>query len=243
MKKKSLLPLIVSWIIFLILCIVFVGYVQRTQKQLQREQQEKLTVAQDTSFNTPSTETQAATTEATEATTEAQIENPLVEVQGKEMNELIQNVLKAVAEANADTLRTLDQYPDTYQDETSLKKGSELIEAYTNIKCYAKKGKLADTYVVFAQADAKVKDCETLAPGMFCFYIVKNSEGKFRIDTTPTKDFDLEVASYLAAIQKEPDVIALINSVNQRFQEACQKDEKLKQLVTNTTSEKSKKEN
>lgn len=221
-KKKALLPLLLGWVVFLILCILFVVHVQRTQKELQEEQSKK--------SSTTTEEIADNTHEVDEAIDEAFLENPLVEVRGKEMKTLIEGVLNAIADGNEKALRKLDLYPSTYDDKVSLEQGAKYIESYTNIKGYAKKGLLPSTYLVFVEADAKVKDCKILAPGLFRFYIVKNAKGRFRINTMPNDNLEISIANYLSEIEQEEDVLILIDEVNQRFKEACKKDKKLEEF-------------
>ena len=223
------MPLIISWILFLGLCVAFVEYI----KVYYEERAVLAPVAEQikTGFESETATLSSEELEENEKEELEEEENPLEEVKESKINTLIQNVLDAMVKGDAATLRTLDRCTDTYKEEDSLKQGAELIKGFQNIKNYSKKGLLADTYFIFTVVDMKVKDCDTLAPSMFQFYVVKGEEG-FQIDTTPADDMEIAVSNYMVKMQNEEDVLQLVSKVNQDFATACQNDKNLKKIVT-----------
>ena len=230
MRKREYLPLIICWVFYFLLCIAFINYVgdnYNRKKSVLAERKQQIGVELETAMLSP----EELEENFSEAATEEE-DTSLAEVDNEEINQLIQTVLQAMADGDAKTLRLFDAYPKTYDDEESLKRGAEMIEEYKNVKNYFKKGLFTDTYFIFTTADMKIKGCETLAPSMLEFYVVKKEDGKFIIDTTPTDDMDVAVSNYMVKMQNENDVLQLVETVNQSFASACQNDKNLKKIVT-----------
>ena len=234
MRKRVLFPLLLTWILYIVLCGSLVNYVKASyeEKTIQNEIGHNTDNTKE-SDNEFSGETVTGTEEMVEeTTTEEQKANPLKEVKGAKLNTLIEEELKAMADGDVETLRELDLYQESYRDEEAVKKAGEVVEYYDNIQSYAKNGLLDHTYLIFTVADTKIKGCETLAPTMFRFYVEKDETGEFHINTQPAEEMDSTIYMYLANAQNEEDVLELIANVNQEFADACQKDENLKKIVT-----------
>lgn len=233
MIKRVIIPLIVTWVFYIVACFgliqyVKTGYEKATDKKVVEVHNSNIKKQDKFAGETASEleQTSSATTQ------ERAKKNPLLKVEDEQLNELIQQELKAMADGNVEILKSLDLYEKSYEDESIIKKAAEVIDSYENIQNYSKKGLLPDTYLIFAVADVKLSGCKTLAPTMLRFYVEKNKAGEFHINTKPAEDFPSATYMYLANIQNEEDVLELIAKVNKEFVRACQKDKNLKKIVT-----------
>ena len=108
------------------------------------------------------------------------------------------------------------------------------IKAYKKIQVNIRKGLKEDTYIVFTTYKTKFYHIETLAPGMSVLYIVKDQDGNLLILDTPE---DEALEEHINALLQEEEIAALVDQVNNSFEEAVQKDKDLKTLVEKLAEE------
>lgn len=136
---------------------------------------------------------------------------------------------------------------DTEFSEEALKKQCEYVESYENIICYTVPGIADNTYIAYVYYEIKFIGIDTKAPSMIRLYICQNKDGSLYIDKNAK---DGEIAAYLQEVAGWESVRELVANVNTRYQEACVKDEALKNLkdmldgkTSVPSSEKSSEEN
>ena len=124
----------------------------------------------------------------------------------------------------------------------------ELVQKYyENIICYTVPGIADNTYIAYVYYEIKFIGIDTKAPSMIRLYICQNKDGSLYIDKNAK---DGEIAAYLQEVAGWESVRELVANVNTRYQEACVKDEALKNLkdmldgkTSVPSSEKSSEEN
>ncbi len=175
--------------------------------------------------NTKSEETQAKVTTVSGGSVS---EEPLEENAYPEVNELVKNYYKALADGDMDNVVANRNYTED-TERIRLEKKSEYIDSYENIICYTKKGLLENTYLAYVYYEVKFKDIDTLAPALNTLYICPNESGKLYIYEG---EIDDNVSSYLKALSTQDDVLDLFNRVQVSYNEVIEKDEKLNEFLT-----------
>lgn len=104
----------------------------------------------------------------------------------------------------------------------------EIVEKYENIEEIIKPGQTEGSYIVFTTYDIKLKNVETLVPGMSVLIISKDDSGELLINNTPNED---SLSEYINQIASEDELKTIIEEVNKNLAAAMKKDSSLKQLV------------
>ena len=165
--------------------------------------------------------------EGTEETTITIPEEPLEEDAYPEINTLVKQYYQAMADGDIETLQKIKSAMDE-KEQIKIKKKSEYIENYPTIKCYTKKGPVEDSFVVYAYYQVKLKDYDSLAPGLNTLYICKNSDGNYYINDG---EQDETIINYCKAVSSQDDVIDLFNSVQVEYNDLKTTDEKLSKFL------------
>ncbi len=142
------------------------------------------------------------------------------------VKELVQKYFDAVKNADVKQLTQIVSQ-ETPFSEDALKKQCEYVESYENIVCYTVSGITDNTYIAYVYYEIKFIGIDTKAPSMIRLYICQNEDGSLYIDKNAK---DGEIAAYLQEIAGWESVRELVANVNTRYQEACAKDEALKNL-------------
>lgn len=108
-------------------------------------------------------------------------------------------------------------------------------ESYSDLKCYTKKGPDEDSYIVFVCCDMKIAGVETLAPYISCLYIGPKDESGNRYIRYNNVEEDQTLQAYVQELEQDPEVKALYDGVNARYQEALNSDPTLAEFVQNAT--------
>ena len=149
-------------------------------------------------------------------------DEPLQENAYEGVNELMGRFFKALAEGDMDTIVALRDY----NDDTSLityEKRSEYIEEYTNVTCYTKPGLEENSFFVYVSYDVKIKDIDTMAPGLNAFYVYTSEDGNLKIDG----DMESNVDAAFKLVTNQDDVVDLYNRIDVDYNTAVASDEAL----------------
>lgn len=149
-------------------------------------------------------------------------DEPLQENAYNDVNELMDRFFKALADGDMDTIVALRDY----NDDTSLityEKRSEYIEEYTNVTCYTKPGIEENSYFVYVSYDVKIKDIDTMAPGLNAFYVYTAQDGSLKIDG----DMESNVDAAFKLVTNQDDVVDLYNRIDVDYNAAVASDEAL----------------
>lgn len=176
------------------------------------------------------------------ATPPAQTETPdtaytLNKSEDEKINELVQAYFKASVEQDMDGLEELVTNID-YVNESQLKVKYEYVEDVKNIECYKMEGPEEGSYLVYVYSELKIKDIDTLAPGLSRFYIITGEEGKMRVFFGA----DSTVEAFIEEADVSEEVQELAGKVQTRLEEALSSDTKLmefnKKLTQNAAASK-----
>lgn len=130
---------------------------------------------------------------------------------------------EGLAEADADVTSAVTAYFTSLQGAET----NELIESYSNIKCYTYPGKNEGTYIVFATADYKYKNFAETIPSLSEFYLAPGSDGKLAV-VENTSDSDQE---YMSEIEARPEVQKLIEEVSGQYDKVVGANPDLKAYI------------
>lgn len=154
------------------------------------------------------------------------ISNVLKKDEYPEINTLLNAYFDAKITYDVDKLSQL-VYPIEGVTTEQLQMEVEGIEAYSNIEVYTKPGLLADTYVAWVYYEIKFLNTQIAAPALSKMYICTDEQGEVYIYNGTIEG---EITSYIDELSKDSEVLALIETVNQKFQEALNLDAELNAL-------------
>ena len=164
--------------------------------------------------------------EAEEEEEEAADTNALEKDAYPEVNALIESFYAAWGQKDADAMKELtDNFSST--DEAKVVNAT-YIESYGNIQVYTKKGLDENSYVVFTSYDLKFQGVDTPAPGLSELYVMKDSNGNWRIHNDES---DQDVQECIEKTRQEEDVQELIAQEEERYDQAVESSEELKNYL------------
>lgn len=140
------------------------------------------------------------------------------------INELMQAYFKASVAKDMKALEGLVTNID-YVSEEQLKVKYEYVEDAKNIECYVVDGPQEGEYLVYVYSELKIKDVDTLAPGLSRFYVI-TEEG----EGSGLKVFfgsDSQIEAFMKETDASEKVQELAAKVQMRLDEALSSDEKL----------------
>ena len=150
--------------------------------------------------------------------------------QNEEINKLIKDYYAAKKAVDIETMGTLVSDPNQINRETLTIK-AKYVEDYRNINCYVIKQDDADAY---ARYDMKLKNIQTLSPGLTAFYVTVTSDGKYTIYLSALDEVQVE---FINSTYKNEELIKLREDVKKKLEEAAEKDESLKHLLQDKQKE------
>ena len=176
-------------------------------------------------------ETQEAAADQQEQEEES---NELEENSHSSIERLVSKYLDCIVNGDVDALESIvDELSDA--DKEEVKKLDKAYESYSDLKCYTKKGPDEDSYIVFVCCDMKIAGVETLAPYISCLYIGPKDESGNRYIRYNNVEEDQTLQAYVQELEQDPEVKALYDDVNARYQEALNNDPTLAEFVQNAT--------
>ncbi|MDE7325756.1 MAG: hypothetical protein K2N63_05700 [Lachnospiraceae bacterium] len=121
-------------------------------------------------------------------------------------------------------------------DEQLANRRVEYIVAYHNLKCYAKRGVGEIDYVVYVENDVEIATIDTYAPSIDQLFIKYDEKGNPKLYLYDGS-FTQEEEAYYEALRSNPDVVALVEDVNMRLEEAIASDEALRDFFARLSQE------
>lgn len=152
---------------------------------------------------------------------------PLKENAYPEINAVVKQYYQAMADGDLDTLLNVMTGLDE-KEQIKIVKKSEYVESYPTVICYSKAGPTADSYIVYAYYEAKLKDFENLLPGMNALYLCKDESGVYYINGEKQ---DEKTIAYCEMISAQDDVVDLVNTVQVKYNELKTTDTKLSEFL------------
>ena len=177
---------------------------------------------------------QTEQTDQSEETAEAEEPNELEENTHSSVERLVSKYLDCIVSGDTDALSEIvDDLSDS--DKEEVQKLSKAYESYSNLQCYTKKGPEDDSYIVFVCCDMKITGVETLAPYISCLYVSAKDDSGNRYIRYNNVEEDQELQAYVQELEQDPEVKALYDDVNTRYQEALESDAALAEFIQNAT--------
>lgn len=174
------------------------------------------------------------TQEAADQQEQEEEPNELEENSHSSIERLVSKYLDCIVNGDVDALESIvDELSDA--DKEEVKKLDKAYESYSDLKCYTKKGPDEDSYIVFVCCDMKIAGVETLAPYISCLYIGSKDESGNRYIRYNNVEEDQTLQAYVQELEQDPEVKALYDDVNARYQEALNSDPTLAEFVQNAT--------
>ena len=174
------------------------------------------------------------TQEAADQQEQEEEPNELEENSHSSIERLVSKYLDCIVNGDVDALESIvDELSDA--DKEEVKKLDKAYESYSDLKCYTKKGPDEDSYIVFVCCDMKIAGVETLAPYISCLYIGPKDESGNRYIRYNNVEEDQALQTYVQELEQDPEVKALYDDVNARYQEALNSDPTLAEFVQNAT--------
>lgn len=174
------------------------------------------------------------TQEAADQQEQEEEPNELEENSHSSIERLVSKYLDCIVNGDVDALESIvDELSDA--DKEEVKKLDKAYESYSDLKCYTKKGPDEDSYIVFVCCDMKIAGVETLAPYISCLYIGPKDESGNRYIRYNNVEEDQTLQAYVQELEQDPEVKALYDDVNARYQEALNNDPTLAEFVQNAT--------
>ena len=146
--------------------------------------------------------------------------NPM-EKANEEITSLIKSYYKALGDKDITTLRTLvDNLAPA--DESKIT-NAKYIEGYEAGDIYTKKGLDDDSYVVYSCFYYICQGIDTKVPALAEFYVVKDTDGNWKIDGAVHDDSD-EITKYEVSLRQDDDVKELKDKVKKLYDDAQASD-------------------
>ncbi len=155
---------------------------------------------------------------------------PLEENSYPEINELITNYYKAVAEGDIEAATAIDVDLDDLS-KIRIEEMSKYIDYYDTVKVYTKVGLTEGSYVTYVYVEVKFKDLETLLPGFQTYYVVKENDKMI----IKKNDLDENVYEYIKAVSLQDDVVDLNNKITVEFNDLIASDKELEEFIAYMT--------
>jgi hypothetical protein len=181
----------------------------------------------------------------------AQDENPLSgayatykqdkKTENSDLTKLLKNYYKAYAAGDAAAVKKIAD-PVSDREASYIKFFGKYVDSYDDIKVYFKRGLDDKSYLVSVSMKIKFKDIDTAASGLDFFYVSTDKNGKLYINNLYSNfntnnnenEMNEKVVQLIAAFEQQDDVQSLQADIQQKFNEAMLKDEKLNTFLSTT---------
>ena len=158
-----------------------------------------------------------------------------------QINALFEDYYKYYAAGDTESIAKI-AFPISDTEKSYIKCFSKCMDSYEEISCYTKSGIAQGEYVVTVYTEMKFKDVETGAPNLDSFYVRTDKNGNCYIDnahssfneTNKENERDEDIIALISEFGQDEDVIKLSRDVGTKYDEALDKDEKLKDMVFTT---------
>lgn len=193
-------------IVFPVLLIVAVAVTVALALGARKEKEEAESLAAESSSAQASSEVEVA---------EIQEDVPLVANEDPEIFTLLATYYNAMAQGDTETvLSVCSEYSEN--ELLRLSERAKYLEYYPTLEIYTKPGPEAGSTVAYVYYKLVFVNHEEEVPGFQAWYICKDDEKGFYINTSELSD---EVNNYITAVSTQADVVELYNRVNVEYNE------------------------
>lgn len=157
------------------------------------------------------------------------------------VNDVISRYYTAYAAGDLDAMASLAA-PISDNEKSYIQMFSQYVEEYQNLKCYTKSGLEENSYLVHAYYEVKFAGIETVVPSMDFFYVRTDEHGTIYIDNLYSSYNDSKkelpqdeaVTARIREFENEPDVVAFLQEVADKYNAARAADPDLENLLSTT---------
>lgn len=150
-----------------------------------------------------------------------------------EINDLVTQYFDARTKADMDKLGTLVSNIENIIKEDLIEL-QDYIEEYQNIDCFTAELKEKGSYIVLVRSDLKLKNIDTLAPGLTGLTVKKDDNGNLVIYNGLCSE---EETAYKQAVYDCQGVKELIADTEKKYKDALDSDEDLKAMYAEIQKE------
>ncbi len=165
---------------------------------------------------------QAKAAEAEEETPPEEI--PLEENAYEDVNALLVNYYRAVADGDTDAIASMSSELSE-EDKIRIQELSNYIDSYTTVTAYTKTGPEDGSYVVYVYTKLKLEDREWEIPGLQTMYVCTGEDGSLYINNGDTQS--RSVSDYIQTVSAQDDVVDLNNQTAAEYNELLAGDGEL----------------
>lgn len=165
---------------------------------------------------------------------EAEPENKLEENSHASVERLVVKFMDCLMNGDLETMASITDYLSD-EDKNNITARALAYESYSDLKLYTKDGPEEDSYIVYVICDITILNVDTPAPYSICIYVSPKDENGNRYIRYNNVENDEELQSYVAELEQDPEVKALLDDVNARYQEALENDKTLYDFIMNAT--------
>lgn len=148
-----------------------------------------------------------------------------------DVSEVVKKYLEASIKCDMDALEEVVSNINLIEEE-ELKLKYKYVEGVENIECYMVSGPEENGYLVYVYRELKIKDIETLAPGLSRMYVSQGYDGKFRVFF----GVDTGLEAFITETDQSEKVVELVEKVNKKLEEATSTDAALKEFNDKITA-------
>ena len=218
-KTVKILALVFGWLFFILVTLIFVFYFIDKLPFSGDKKDKKTPVTSNQKENTQEDKTEEDKTE--EGSSEEEPKS-LYEVNANsDINKLIADYYKAVAECDQDMLMELCLDDTKFVDMTMYETKAELITDYSNICCYTVKGCTEDATLVYVTSNLSLVGVESKPMEIKQLYVRETPSG-YKIDNT---DLDDNTEVYIEKMYLEEEIQALYTQVQEQIDDCIENDE------------------
>lgn len=126
-----------------------------------------------------------------------------------EINDLVRKYYDAQASGKIDIISEYNSYLNEIE-KLRIQELSKYIDSYPEIDVYTKPGLTEKSYVAYVCAKIRFTEIEKEVPGMQCYYIESDPEGKYSMSEGT---YDEAIYEYIKGVTVQDDVVDLNNQV------------------------------
>lgn len=206
-SRYTFLIIVISWTCFVIGCAVSAAYLK------------------------VSSQYQAQTSEAVEA---MQLQETMVtaaadatDMEFASAKQFMQEYYQYLQIGDREKLLKMVEDQDSFYTVRELKHITSYVEEYQDIRIYLEEADQSSAYIVFVSYKTKLYDIDTGVPGVTQYYIQKN-ESRWMIYNN-AEHLSMKAQKAMKASLRITEIKQLIETTNQEYQQAVDKNEKLKE--------------
>lgn len=170
---------------------------------------------------------------AASATTEEN-QQPALELNAyPDVCNLINQYYMALANADADTITSIDPSIDD-TEKIRIQAIGQYIESYNTVDVYTKPGPSDGTYICYVYTKVKFKDYEQEVPGLQTMYVCTNEDGSLYINEGEEPE---DVTDYIKDTSLQDDVVDLNNKVTAEYNDLLAADEDLQTFLDDLSAQ------